>query len=106
MGKRSAYMRKTGWSARFAAALAVLFVLAQLATTAHAATYGDADHVHDGLPCIVASLVKKTDDLNVAGTAPTLEARDTVRAENDADLVSETGRSDTFRPIRGPPLLG
>lgn len=54
--------------ARFMTFLAIMFMSAQFLGVAHGAAYGDADHVHDGHPCIVASIVKKSSDIDVAPT--------------------------------------
>jgi hypothetical protein len=58
---------------RLSAWLIALFVSAQLVTTAHAATYSDQDHLHDGHPCIVTSIVKKTSDFDLSD-GPSLQA--------------------------------
>lgn len=65
-----AWFRQLGLSAW----LVALFVSAQLIGTAHAAAHGDQDHLHDGHPCIVVSIVKKTDDIDVVVAMPELDA--------------------------------
>ncbi|NVJ96760.1 MAG: hypothetical protein HWE25_01335 [Alphaproteobacteria bacterium] len=94
---------ENGLKAQLVAFLALLFVSAQFLATAHTAAYGDADHVHDGHPCIVASIVKKSSDMDVA-PAPVLDVADQ-REWFAPTLPSHAPHSlaTTTRPIRGPP---
>ncbi|NVJ70005.1 MAG: hypothetical protein HWE08_06610 [Alphaproteobacteria bacterium] len=69
------YKKSLSIKARLAALLALVFLSAQFLTAAHAATYGKTDHLHNGHPCIVASIVKKSTDLDVdTASAVELEA--------------------------------
>lgn len=88
---------------RFAALLLAFFVSAQLLATTHAAAYGETDHLHDGHPCIIASIAKVSADYDLA-TAPALEPRNKVRCgveivEYAAPEVKHTG----YAPARAPP---
>lgn len=85
--------------------LATLFLFAQFINTAHAATYGDTSHTHDGQPCIIAAACKQTADFDLA-LAPVLIAPEIY----DADFVcihsilSLMDTSASFA-IRAPPTF-
>ena len=50
-----------------AALFVALFLCSQFLAAAHSAAYADVEHVHDGVPCIIAAASKQGDDL---GTPP------------------------------------
>ncbi|MFC4347464.1 hypothetical protein ACFO5Q_06360 [Kordiimonas lipolytica] len=94
---------KTSMKGRLIALLALFFVAAQFLAAAHNGAYGDSDHLHDGHPCIVASIVKKSSDMDMAETADfafddRAEWIEPTAQPHQAD--SETVRS---RSIRAPP---
>lgn len=91
-------------SPRFALWLAAFFVFAQLLTSAHSAAYGDADHLHDGHPCIVASIVKKSGDMDVAPAPIFVEPQDAHYAAPAEPTLALIGRITATGTIRGPPL--
>ena len=100
-----ALAKQTGLTlrARFVAFLAILFVSAQFLGVAHSAAYGEADHGHDGQPCIVASIVKKSSDLDIAA-APLLDpAVHSIWQEPLADKAAPASPATSTRPIRAPP---
>ncbi|SDE21563.1 MULTISPECIES: hypothetical protein [Kordiimonas] len=89
--------------ARLVALLALVFVSAQFFAAAHSAAYGDADHVHDGHPCIVASIVKKSSDMDVAA-APAVVLNDRAEwLEPTALPAAPQSRAARFGTIRAPP---
>lgn len=89
---------------RSLALLALFFVAAQFFAAAHAGAYGDTDHLHNGHPCIVASIVKKASDMDVAA-APEFALDDHAEWIEAVPLPiapeSRTLRSGT---IRAPPV--
>jgi hypothetical protein len=94
-----AWIKRLGLSAW----LVGLFVAAQFAATAHAATYGDKDHLHDGHPCIVASLVKKTDDMDVAPALLLPEPEPAVATLPTASQTAPAEQRFIAACIRAPP---
>lgn len=89
--------------ARLVALLALVFLTAQFFAAAHGAAYGDADHVHDGHPCIVASMVKKSSDMDVA-SAPHFDLAEKGFWIEASPLQSAPkGRLTTTGSIRAPP---
>lgn len=90
-------------SKRYAVLLLAFFVSAQLLATTHALAYGETDHLHDGQPCIIASIAKISADCDLA-TAPALEARSEAHygyetTEYAAPVAKRTG----YAPARAPP---
>ncbi len=96
---RSAWFRQLGLSAW----LIVLFVSAQLFATTHTAAHGDRDHLHEGQPCIVASFLKKTDDIDIASALPEIEEQDFHPYVPATTSVALTGAVVATSPIRAPP---
>lgn len=91
--------------ARIVALLALLFVSAQFLGVAHNAAYGEADHGHDGQPCIVASIVKKTADMDVATAPhPALTGQGTW-IEATPVLEAPLARKSRTGTIRAPPAF-
>lgn len=102
MSKRvstSAWFSKLGLSAW----LIMLFVTAQLFSASHAAAHGDQDHLHEGMPCIVASFAKKADDINIACSLPEIEKQDFQPQVPATALIALTGSVVATGTIRGPP---
>ena len=64
----------TNWFAdlRIAPLFAAIFLLAQFLASAHAAAYADANHVHDGTPCIIAAAHKQSDAMDTTAPVPGL----------------------------------
>lgn len=88
---------------RYMALLALFFVAAQFFAAAHAGAYGDTDHLHNGHPCIVASIVKKASDMDVAA-APEVTFNDHAEwIEAVALPNAPASRSQLSGTIRAPP---
>jgi len=84
--------------------LATLFLLAQFISSVHAATYGDTGHTHDGQPCIIAAVCKKTTDFDIV-PSPILivpEAYDVDFA--CINCTPEFTNAPSFLAIRAPPV--
>lgn len=96
---RSALFRQLGLSAW----LIVLFVSAQLFATTHTAAHGDQDHLHEGQPCIVASFLKKTDDLDIASALPEIERQDFDPYVLATTSIALSCAVVATSPIRAPP---
>ena len=101
------YKRWPQWFSAFGIAplLAAVFLCAQVLATAHSAAYADTDHLHDGVPCIVAAAGKQCDTLDTAKPAPTLEQKTTHQHVAAAANVPTEGSIASAHSIRGPPAL-
>ncbi len=89
---------------KLAPTLAAFFLFAQMVATAHVAAYGEAEHSHDGHPCIIAAAVKDTDDIDIAPPIFKL-----VDAEGYSAVISVSGPSLTSaetlcKQARAPPV--
>lgn len=87
---------------RIAPWLAAVFLCAQILATAHSATI---EHLHDGVPCIVAAASKQYDAMD---TPPPVfvKERKTVRLPmTAAAYAAKIGTTLSAFSIRGPPAL-
>lgn len=88
---------------RLMALLALFFLAAQFFAAAHAGAYGDTDHLHNGHPCIVASIVKKASDMDVAAS-PEFTFDDHAEWLEDVALPkAPESRAPRSGTIRAPP---
>jgi len=95
----------TNWFAdlRIAPLFAVIFLCAQFLASAHAAAYTDADHVHDGTPCIIAATHKQSDAMDTAAPVPSLP-RIAIAEKFILSSHKDTAPTRFFtRGSRGPP---
>jgi hypothetical protein len=101
------YKQQPGWLSAFGITpfLAAVFLCAQILATAHSAAYADADHLHDGVPCIVAAASKQCDTLDTANPAPSLERKTTHQHVAAAANVTTENHTTSAHSIRGPPVL-
>jgi len=92
-------------SGRFMMLFIALFLSAQLLASAHNAAHGDKDHMHDGIPCIMASTSKHCDDMDIAHTAPVLQPQ--LFRDRPTETVRRSARATQRSTwlIRGPPLF-
>lgn len=88
---------------RIAPLFAAIFLCAQFLAAAHSAAYADADHLHDGTPCIIAAANKQGDSLDVAHDIPTLERQPVRALISDQSLSPLVGTTIAASSIRGPP---
>ena len=92
-------------SRRFAALLLAFFVSAQCLAASHAAGYGETDHLHDGQPCIIASIAKISADYDLAA-APYVEARSEAHCGYEIIAYSAPVAKPTgLAPARAPPAV-
>ena len=89
----------------FMVLMAVLFLAMQSFTQAHATSYGDLDHDHDGVPCDVFSIA--AEQVIPTPPAPKTEPQIIpVLTKTPAPIIKPRPRSFKSRapPLRGPPL--
>ncbi len=89
---------------RLMALLALFFVAAQFFAAAHAGAYGDTDHLHNGHPCIVASIVKKASDMDVVATPEFTFDDHAEWIEAVALPKAPESRAPRLSTIRAPPV--
>jgi hypothetical protein len=100
--------RRINWFAnlRLAPLFAAILLCGQILATAHAATYADADHLHDGVPCIISVASKQLDALDLASSVPSL---DRVKSYHCVDTVFRDtlveNSTVSIQTIRGPPAF-
>lgn len=96
-----------GWLAvfRIAPLLATVFLSAQILATAHSAAHAENDHLHDGVPCIIATASKQYDAVDVAKTAleVTIVSNHQTRATGPSLALVPVVIS--IRSIRAPPAF-
>ena len=89
----------------FMVLMAALFFTVQGVSQAHAASYADDDHTHDGIACDVMLMVAEKDVLTPPAIVPSPFSRperaDYVVAPSTAAIRSFDSRAP---PPRGPPL--
>ena len=85
--------------------IAVVFLAAQTSTLAHATTYGDADHTHEGVACDVALVVAEHVVATPPVDVPVLVPMDSLETQT-ASLQPMPAQGFTVRapPPRAPPL--
>ncbi len=84
--------------------LAAFFLFAQMVATAHVAAYGEAEHSHDGHPCIIAAAVKDTDDIDVAPPIFKLTDSQDYSAVTSTHGPSLTSAKTLCKHARAPPV--
>ena len=85
--------------------MAVLFLAMQSFTQAHAATYGDLEHEHDGIAC--DAILVAAEQVIPTPPAPKIEPQVIpVLTKTPAPIITPRPRSFESRapPLRGPPL--
>lgn len=93
------------WRAAFRIAplLAAVFLCAQILATAHSAAHADNDHLHDGVPCIIATASKQYDAMDLAGAGPEIKEISGFHAKVAGPSSAHARVLISIRSIRAPP---
>ena len=84
--------------------VAVVFLCMQVAAIAHAASYGDDHHTHDGAPCSFLLLSDAPTTPAICCSAFPVRLSSGLRLAAQFDRLSSV-HLDHSRAIRGPPVL-